>query len=141
MDRSKRRSLFAVGGTVALAIALAACGGTSNNAGSGSTPGAMTPVDLKLMVGGLNKQIYLPNMLAKQLGYFDEQKINITLVDEGSGQGTELEVVAGNVDAGAGADSHPLELNDKGKKLETICQSGIAPGEADRLASKKADHN
>ncbi len=80
----------------ALAIALAACGGTSNNAGSGSSPGAMQTVDLKMMVGGLNKQIYLPNMLAKQLGYFDAEKINITLVDEGSGQGTELEVVAGN---------------------------------------------
>src|ERR1700680_2189755 len=138
MYRSKRRSLFAVGGTVALAIALAACGGTSNNAGGAGSPAAMTPVDLKLMVGGLNKQIYLPNMLAKQLGYFDEQKINITLVDEGSGQGSELEVLAGNVDAGSGAYSHPVELNAQGKKIETICQFGIAPGEAEMVATKKA---
>jgi len=123
---------------VAVAIALAACGATSNNAGSGSSPAAMTPVDLKLMVGGLNKQIYLPNMLAKQLGYFDDQKINVTLVDEGSGQGTELEVVAGNVDAGSGAYSHPVELNALGKKIETICQFGIAPGEAEMVASSKA---
>ena len=121
-----------------MAIGLAACGGTANNSGSGSSPAAMTPVDLKLMVGGLNKQIYLPNMLAKQLGYFDEQKINITLVDEGSGQGTELEVVAGNVDAGSGAYSHPIELNALGKKIETICQFGIAPGEAEMVASSKA---
>src|SRR5260370_11056481 len=91
------------------------------------------------MVGGLNKQIYLPNMLAKQLGYFDQYKINITLVDEGSGQGTEDEVVAGNVDAGSGAYSHPVELNAKGKKIETICQFGIAPGEAEMVATKKAD--
>jgi NitT/TauT family transport system substrate-binding protein len=134
---TKRRAFLAVGGTLALAIALAACGG-SNNAGSGSSPAAITPVDLKLMVGGLNKQIYLPNMLAKQLGYFDDQKINITLVDEGSGQGTELEVVAGNVDAGSGAYSHPVELNALGKKIETICQFGIAPGEAEMVASSKA---
>src|SRR5207244_2256238 len=133
MDGSRRRAFVAVGGTVALAIALAACGGTSNNAGSGSSPAAMQPVDLQLMVGGLNKQIYLPNMLAKQLGYFDAEKINITLVDEGSGQGTELEVVAGNVDAGSGAYSHPVELNALGKKIETICQFGIAPGEAEML--------
>jgi len=139
MDGSRRRAFVAVGGTVALAIALAACGGTSNNAGSGSSPAAMQPVDLKLMVGGLNKQIYLPNMLAKQLGYFDAEKINITLVDEGSGQGTELEVVAGNVDAGSGAYSHPVELNALGKKIETICQFGIAPGEAEMVATKKAD--
>src|SRR5437867_7874526 len=91
------------------------------------------------MVGGLNKQIYLPNMLAKQLGYFDAEKINVTLVDEGSGQGTELEVVAGNVDAGSGAYSHPVVLNALGKKIETICQFGIAPGEAEMVATKKAD--
>src|SRR6202171_2325921 len=138
MHGSKRRAFLAVGGRVAVAIALAACGGTSS-AGSGSSPAAMTPVDLKLMVGGLNKQIYLPNMLAKQLGYFDDQKINVTLVDEGSGQGTELEVVAGNVDAGSGAYSHPVELNALGKKIETICQFGIAPGEAEMVSTKKAD--
>src|SRR2546429_9343222 len=135
MNGSRRRAFFAVGGTTALAIALAACGGTSNNAGSGSST---QTVDLKMMVGGLNKQIYLPNMLAKQLGYFDAEKINITLVDEGSGQGTELEVVAGNVDAGSGAYSHPVELNAAGKKIETICQFGIAPGEAEMVSTKKA---
>src|SRR5258708_25750555 len=91
------------------------------------------------MVGGLNKQIYLRDMFAKQLGYFDDQKINVTLVDEGSGQGTEDEVVAGNVDAGSGAYSHPVELNTLGKKIETICQFGIAPGEAEMVATKKAD--
>ena len=122
---------------VAAVAALSACGGTST-AGTGAS-GTMQPVDLKMMVGGLNKQIYLPNMLAKQLGYFDAEKINITLVDEGSGQGTELEVVAGNVDAGSGAYSHPVELNALGKKIETICQFGIAPGEAEMVATKKAD--
>jgi len=137
MHGSRHRAFLAVGGAVAVAIALAACGGT-NNAASGGSPGTVTPVDLKLMVGGLNKQIYLPNMLAKQLGYFDDQKINVTLVDEGSGQGTELEVVAGNVDAGSGAYSHPVELNALGKKIETICQFGIAPGEAEMVASSKA---
>jgi len=129
-----RKVFLAVGAMVALS----ACGGTSNSASTGAT-GTVQPVDLKLMVGGLNKQIYLPNMLAKQLGYFDAEKINITLVDEGSGQGTELEVVAGNVDAGSGAYSHPVELNALGKKIETICQFGIAPGEAEMVASKKAD--
>src|SRR5256884_8975634 len=130
MNGSKRRAFFAAGGATALAIALAACGGTSNNAGSGSST---QTGDLKMMVGGLNKQIYLPNMLAKQLGYLDDEKINITLVEEGSGQGTELEVVAGNVDAGSGAYSHPVELNALGKKIETICQFGIAPGEAEMV--------
>src|SRR5437762_10153348 len=132
MHGVRRKAFLAV----AAVAALSACGGTTT-AGSGSS-GAMQTVDLKMMVGGLNKQIYLPNMLAKQLGYFDAEKINVTLVDEGSGQGTELEVVAGNVDAGSGAYSHPVELNALGKKIETICQFGIAPGEAEMVATSKA---
>jgi NitT/TauT family transport system substrate-binding protein len=108
------------------AVVLAACGGTSPG-----PPAAEKTVSLKIMVGGLNKQIYLPNMLAKRLGYFDEQHLDVTLVDEGSGQGSEEEVVAGNVDAGSGSYSHPVELNAKGQKIETICQFGIAPGEAE----------
>src|ERR1700731_2999580 len=121
-----------------LGLVLAACGGSPNTASVGSSSGSTQPVDLKIVAGGLNKQIYLPNMLAKQLGYFDAEKINVTLIDEGSGQGSELEVVAGNVDAGRGAYSHPIELAAQGKNIETICQFGIAPGEAEMVATKKA---
>src|SRR5437660_530351 len=125
MNGSRRRAFFAVGGTTALAIALAACGGTSNNAGSGSST---QTVDLKMMVGGLNKQIYLPNMLAKQLGYFDAEKINITLIDEGSGQGRELEAVAGNLYAASGAYTQPDERTAPGTTMQTSGPCWIPTG-------------
>ena len=118
--RSQR--LFAVVAVLAIA---AACGGTTPSSSGGGT------VSLKIMVGGLNKQIYLPNMLAQQLGYFKAENLDVTLIDEGSGQASEEEVVAGNVDAGSGAYVHPMVLNTLGKKIETICQFGIAPGEAE----------
>ena len=121
----------------ALAVmALSACGGTSaSSSGSGTSTQS---VSLKIMVGGLNKQIYLPNMLTQQLGYFKDQNLDVTLIDEGSGQGSETEVVAGNVDAGSGSYSHTIELQAKGKNIETICQFGIAPGEAEMVATSKA---
>src|SRR5439155_23852400 len=103
-----------------------ACGGTST---PGTTSGGLTSI--KIMVGGLNKQISLPNMLAQQLGYFKAENLNVTLIDEGSGQASEEEVVAGNVDAGSGAYVHPMVLNTLGKTIETIGQFGIAPGEAE----------
>src|SRR5712692_4761634 len=131
MGVRSQRVFVAIG---ALAI-LAACGGTSPPSG-----GTVQTVSLKIMVGGLSKQIYLPNMLAQQLGYFKDQHLDVTLIDEGSGQASEDEVIAGNVDAGSGAYVHPMVLNALGKKIETICQFGIAPGEAEvidsRLASK-----
>ena len=110
---------------VSVVMLAGACGGTSTP----TTSGGITSI--KLMVGGLNKQIYLPNMLAQRLGYFKAENLNVTLIDEGSGQASEEEVVAGNVDAGSGAYSHPMVLNTLGKKIETICQFGIAPGEAE----------
>src|ERR1700682_4031332 len=116
-------------------LAVTACGSSATPSQTSTT----TPYPVKIMVGGLSKQIYLPNMLAQQLGYFKEQNLTVTLIDEGSGQGSETEVVAGNVDAGSGAYSHPVELNALGKKIETICQFGIAPGEAEMVSTKKAD--
>ena len=124
-----RRLCLAVGG---IAI-LAGCGSTPS-----STGGSVQTIALKVMVGGLSKQIYLPNMLAQQLGYFKDQHLDVTMIDEGSGQASEDEVLAGNVDAGSGAYVHPMVLNAAGKKIETICQFGIAPGEAEVIDARKA---
>ena len=124
-----RRLCLALGG---LAI-LAGCGSTPP-----STGGSVQTISLKVMVGGLSKQIYLPNMLAQQLGYFKDQHLDVTMIDEGSGQASEDEVLAGNVDAGSGAYVHPMVLNAAGKKIETICQFGIAPGEAEVIDARKA---
>jgi NitT/TauT family transport system substrate-binding protein len=128
MGRHSQRLFTAL---AVLAI-VTACGGTTPSSSGGGT---QANVSLKIMVGGLNKQIYLPNMLAQQLGYFKDQNLTVTLIDEGSGQASEEEVVAGNVDAGSGAYSHPMVLNALGKKIETICQFGIAPGEAEVVDS------
>lgn len=130
--RTSRRSWLAA--VVAL-VALTACGGA---AGGGSAGSSGQSTALKIMVGGLNKQIYLPNMLTQQLGYFKEQHLAVTLIDEQSGQSSEDEVLAGNVDAGSGSYNHTIELQAAGKNMETVCQFGIAPGEAEMVDAAKA---
>jgi len=113
---------------------LTACGGST------AAPATQdnSPADVKIMVGGLNKQIYIPNKLAEILGYFKEQNLNVTLIDEGSGQASEEEVIAGNVDGGSGAFSHVLELQPKGKFMQQVVQFQIAPGEAEMVDATKA---
>jgi len=90
------------------------------------------------MVGGLSKQIYLPNELAKQLGYFAQQGLDVTLIDEASGQSSENEVLAGQVDAGSGSYNHTIELQAAGKQMESVVQLDIAPGEAEVVSAKEA---
>jgi NitT/TauT family transport system substrate-binding protein len=123
-----------VGLAAAALMAVTACGGTSTPSQTGSTP-----YPVKIMVGGLSKQIYLPNMLTQQLGYFKEQNLDVTLVDEQSGVGTETMVLAGAVDAGSGSYNHTLELQAQGKLMETVVQLQVAPGEAEMVATSKAD--
>lgn len=110
-------------------VALSGCGGNSNSNGT---------VDLKIMVGGLSKQIYLPNMLAQRLGYFKQEGLNVTLIDEASGQSSEDEVIAGQVDAGSGSYNHTIELQAAGKNMEDVVQFGAAPGEAEVVSAKAA---
>jgi NitT/TauT family transport system substrate-binding protein len=130
MNRGIRRLCVTAG--LAVMLILAACGG-SNGGGGGS---AKTP--LKIMVGGLSKQIYLPNMLAQRLGYFSQEGLDVTLIDEASGQSSEDQVLAGQVDAGSGSYNHTIELQAAGKNMESVVLLNIAPGEAEMVSAKEA---
>lgn len=101
-----------------------------------SAPAKLT--SLSLMVGGLAKQIYLPSELSQQLGFFKKEGLNVTLIDEPSGQSAEDATIAGQVQAGSGAYQHTIELQTLGKGLQTVVQLGIAPGEAEMVSSKEA---
>src|SRR5437016_13821182 len=115
---------------IILVLLLTACGSTGS--GSGGT------TQLKIMVGGLSKQIYLPNMLTQQLGYFKQEGLDVTLIDEASGQSSENEVLAGQVDAGSGSYNHTIELQAAGKQMEAVVLLNVAPGEAEIVSAKEA---
>ena len=119
--------------SIILVLILSACG--SNSAGPSTSNGK---IQLKIMVGGLSKQIYLPNMLTQRLGYFAQQGLDVTLIDEASGQSSENEVLAGQVDAGSGSYNHTIELQAKGKQMEAVVLLNVAPGEAEIVSAKEA---
>jgi NitT/TauT family transport system substrate-binding protein len=119
--------------SIILVLILSACG--SSSAGPSTSNGK---IQLKIMVGGLSKQIYLPNMLTQRLGYFAQQGLDVTLIDEASGQSSENEVLAGQVDAGSGSYNHTIELQAKGKQMEAVVLLNVAPGEAEVISAKEA---
>ncbi|HKV59606.1 MAG TPA: ABC transporter substrate-binding protein [Ktedonobacteraceae bacterium] len=135
MNSWKRRSGLLAG--IILAIILSACGssGTTTTTTNGTTT---TTTHLNIMVGGLSKQIYLPNELTQKLGYFAQQGLDVTLIDEASGQSSEDQVLAGQVDAGSGSYNHTIDLQAAGKNIESVVQLGIAPGEAEIVSAKEA---
>jgi NitT/TauT family transport system substrate-binding protein len=114
---------------VAAAAALATGCGASHGGGSTATGGG--PTTVKLMVGGLDKQIYLPAMLTQRLGYFKQQGLNVQLSDEPAGVEAADQLLAGKVDGVIGFYDHTLDLQGKGRQTESVVQLLRLPGEAE----------
>lgn len=116
---------------IACTLVAAACGGTAApSATPAGAPTQATPTKVRIIVGGLNKQIYLPNKLTDALGYFKEQNLDVEMIDEGaSGVTTENGVLAGQADLGSGAYDHTIELQAVGKNVTEVLVMDQAPGE------------
>ena len=97
---------FALVTSIIFVLLLSACG-SSYGSGSGSSSSSGT-TQVKIMVGGLSKQIYLPNMLTQHLGYCKQEGLDVTLFDEALGQSSENEVLACQVDTGSVSYNHTI---------------------------------
>ncbi len=91
---------------------------------------AQAPPKVSIMVGGLEKIIYLPAMLTQRLGYFTDAGVNVTLLNEGAGVQAEDEMIAGRVDGTVGFYDHTIDLQSKGKIIEAVVILDRVPGEA-----------
>jgi NitT/TauT family transport system substrate-binding protein len=119
-----RKSLFFA---AALAIAL------------GTASGAQAADKISIMVGGVEKIIYLPAKLAEQLGYFKEAGLDVELLSEPAGVNAEDEMLAGAVQGVVGFYDHTVDLQAKGKFVESVVQFSQAPGEVELVSTKMAD--
>lgn len=128
-----RISAAVVTGTLALTT-LTACGGDSS--ASGSSGGKAGKV--KIMVGGLDKVIYLPAMLTQRLGYFEDEGVDVQLLTEPAGVQAETALVSGDVQGTVGFYDHTLDLQVKGKQVESVVQFSQAPGEVEIVSNKAA---
>jgi NitT/TauT family transport system substrate-binding protein len=103
-----------------------------------TTAPAANPTKVSIMVGGIDKQIYLPNKLTEDLGYFKDEGLDVTLIDEPSGVSSETEVAAGNVDLGSGSYDHTIDLQAQGKIITSVAQLLREPGEWVMVNKNKA---
>lgn len=133
---------------IIVTLVASACGGSATpGAPAASTAGAAAtaaatqaaPAKVSIMVGGLNKQIYLPNKLTEALGYFKDQNLQVDLIDEPSGKDTTVEVVSGNVDFGSGSYDHTIDIAAAGKSITMVALLLQEPGEFVMVSKQKAD--
>ncbi|MEU0582685.1 ABC transporter substrate-binding protein [Streptomyces sp. NPDC006132] len=139
MRKTARYAALAATGLLALS-SLTACANDSagtTSTGSGST-GDGKGEKVKIMVGGLDKVIYLPAMLTQRLGYFDAEGLDVQLLSEPAGVQAETALVSGQVQGAVGFYDHTLDLQTKGKHIESVVQFSRAPGEVELVSGKAA---
>ncbi|WP_306189793.1 ABC transporter substrate-binding protein [Streptomyces sp. MK5] len=139
MRKSVRFAASAAAGLLALS-SLTACANdaASSTADSGSGGGGGKGEHVKIMVGGLDKVIYMPAMLTQRLGYFSAEGLDVELLSEPAGVQAETALVSGQVQGAVGFYDHTLDLQVKGKSVESVVQFSHAPGEVEVVSSKAA---
>ena len=93
---------------------------------------------ISLIVGGIEKQIYLPAILAERLGYFKDEGLVVELLSESSGINAEDVLLSGAAQGVIGAYDHTIDLQAKGKSVHSVVQFSIAPGEVELVARRLA---
>jgi len=136
MRKSARYTTLAAAGLLALSSLTACANDAASTASAGKGDGKGTKV--KIMVGGLDKVIYLPAMLAQRLGYFDAEGLDVELLSEPAGVQAETALVSGQVQGAVGFYDHTLDLQTKDKAVESVVQFSHAPGEVEIVSSKAA---
>jgi sulfonate transport system substrate-binding protein len=120
------KKICALGLAAVLTLVMAAC--SSSGSGGGGK-------DVSLMVGGLDKQIYLPFRLAQDLGFYKSAGLNVTLSDEPAGVNAETAMLAGQVNGVGGFYDHNIDLQAKGQSTESVISMLQVPGEVELCRS------
>ena len=123
------RAAALAGAVAATTLTVAACGSSSTGGAANTAKVAGLPT-VTLMVGGIDKQIYLPYQLAQDLGFYKKYGVNVELSTEQSGGvGAEDAMASGQVDMAGAWYEHTIDFQQKGKSVEDIVQLSGAPGE------------
>ncbi|MGW5475062.1 ABC transporter substrate-binding protein [Streptomyces sp. NPDC004008] len=139
MRKSARIAALAASGLLAVTSLTACANDAASTASSGSgSKGDGKGEKVKIMVGGLDKVIYMPAMLTQRLGYFDAEGLDVELLSEPAGVQAETALVSGQVQGAVGFYDHTLDLQTKGKHVESVVQFSHAPGEVEIVSGKAA---
>ncbi|QLJ04495.1 ABC transporter substrate-binding protein [Streptomyces sp. NEAU-sy36] len=138
MRKTARHACLAAAGLLALTSLTACANDAAGSSADAGSAGGGKGETVKIMVGGLDKVIYMPAMLTQRLGYFQDEGLNVQLMTEPAGVQAETALVAGQVQGAVGFYDHTLDLQTKGKTVESVVQFSRAPGEVEVVSDKAA---
>jgi len=117
-------------------LAVAAAAATAGIAVAGTSAHHNSLPTVRLMVGGIEKQIYLPYQLAQGLGYYKKYGVNVQLsTEQNGGVGAEDAMASGAVDMAGAWYVHTIDFQQHGKQVLDVVQLSGAPGEREMCAN------
>jgi NitT/TauT family transport system substrate-binding protein len=83
---------------------------------------------VRLAVGGQNQMVYLPTTLAKELGFYQEQGLDVELQDFQGGAKALQALVGGSADVVSGFYDHTIQMAAEGRELVAFVTMLRFPG-------------
>lgn len=149
MKTAAKKLMLGVSGAALLTLLATGCATSSKPAAPDKPADAAKPADsskpaaplpkVTIMVGGLEKVIYLPYKLAENLGFYKDEGLTVELINEGAGQSAEESLIAGEIQGVGGFYDHTIDMQSKGKALESVVQMAGIPGERLMVSNKLKD--
>ncbi|MUK01234.1 PhnD/SsuA/transferrin family substrate-binding protein [Vibrio cholerae] len=141
-NRQARRSrgLRASALLAGLALAISACGTPSaappGQAGSGDGGEGEKVV---IGIGGQTLLTYLPTTLADELGYFEEEGLDVDLQDLQGGSKALTAMIGGSTEVTSGYYEHTIQMQAKNQPIKAFVNMNLSSGLALVVAEKNKD--
>ena len=140
-NRKRRRGIIRPLTLIAsLALALSACGapaaappGQTGTGGAGGDGGGSKVI---IGVGGQTLLTYLPTTLAQELGYYEEEGVNVELQDLQGGSKALTAMIGGSTHVTSGYYEHTIQMQAKNQKVKAFVDMGESSGLALLVAPK-----
>ena len=87
-----------------------------------------TGTHVRLAVGGANQMVYLPTMLAQQLGFYKEEGLDVELQDHQGGSKALQALVGGSADVVSGFYDHTIQMAADGRQFVAFVNILRFPG-------------
>jgi NitT/TauT family transport system substrate-binding protein len=115
--RFTRREVLAAGAAAATVATWPATGSAQ----------ALERKKITIAVGGKNLLYYLPLTIAEQKKFFEEEGLDVSIVDFAGGARALQAVVGGSADVVSGAFEHNINMQAKGQPMKAFVLQGRAP--------------
>ncbi|WP_260865743.1 ABC transporter substrate-binding protein [Burkholderia gladioli] len=103
-----------------------------------AVPAGASAEPIKLMMGGMSKIVYLPAVLAQQLGYFRDAGLEVRILSVPAGIDTSTELIAGAIHGAVGFYDHTIDLQSRGQDVLSVIVFVRAAGLAELATTRRA---